>query len=129
MTKVTNEQISIFNALASAYLKEHEGKNKLAYAVKRQLKLIKDKVEQIQDELQEVAINCASVDDKGNLIVNDNNYTYKPEKRIELGKKQREILKREVEIENYFTQEVPEKLDYQFKEAFTGFVIEEKPDF
>lgn len=126
MTKVTNEQISIFNALASSYVKEFEGKNKLAHAVKRQQKLIKNHVEQIQDELQEAAINLASVDDKGNLIVNGDNYTYTPQKRIELNRKQKEIFKKEVEIENYYATELPEDLEYHFKEAFNGFVIEDK---
>lgn len=124
--KKSNRDIGAFFAMAEAYLRM-PGQNLLAYAVKRTKALLQKAQDLMQEQLEEVSINLASVDEKGNLITNNGQYVYTPAKRLELGKSQKAIMEKVVEIEVYIAKQesIPKDLQYDFIKAFTDFVIEE----
>lgn len=126
----TNREISAFNGMAEAYLRQPGISNKVSHALKRAQKLIKKQTDDCQDDLEEVSVNLASVDEKGNLILSGTSYVYTPSNRLQLAKKQRGVLDKKVKIDQYLMDpaDIPKDLLYDFRKAFTGFIIAEEPE-
>lgn len=124
MTEVTQRDLAAFMGLSESYMRMPDAATKkITHALKRQRKLVQKMYDDLQEKLEESSINLASVDDKGNLVTSGTNYVYTPTKRLELSKKHREELDKKVSVENYFATEIPSDLPYDFKKAFTDFVI------
>lgn len=117
------EQILAFLNAGSFYGKSHN--DKLSYAIKKVTGRLKDIVADYNELVDDVKIDCASVDEKGNMIVNGDSYVFTPAKRKEFNKAVRVIGQKEVTetFEPYYATEVPEDLDEDFIELFKGFVI------
>lgn len=131
-SKKTFEEIMDFSQEAYKFVAKSEGETKLTYAIK---KLIGDpktgkkgtlaKVVKIQQSKgRDLAIDHASVDDKGILLTDERGqYRYSPANQKALDKAMDELASSEVELEAYYATEIVEELnDYQ-KEVFKGFVI------
>jgi hypothetical protein len=132
--KTTVKNAVQFNNIATNWVQGQNGiDTKLKYAVNRMIKRTDAIREKYMEDLEETRIDNCSVDDKGNILREENNaqlYKYTKEGLKTLNKRHREILATEVEIEPYFATQLPEELDAVVREIFTGFVIkeEEKPN-
>jgi hypothetical protein len=122
---VTKQQITNFRSAAARYISQVKKRNKLHYALERMLARTKKVAEDFYDEEQDILIECASTDERGNLIYASDNRTLAmtKEKRKEFDKKLRELSRREIEVEPYYATEIPDELDAQWYFELAPFVL------
>lgn len=126
--KVTNKQLESFQLNSEAWLNKENGKvNKFLFALGKIKKKTKSLYESYMEKIQELRIEFASVDEKGNVMMKENHIDYKPEKVKELQKKIKEEGAKEIEIEPHYAKP-PKDLPWAFKEVFLKFVIEDKEE-
>lgn len=128
--KVTKKQINVFCVNAETYLNSHLGiENKFVYALRKMLKRIRGVHELYLDEIQELRLDYASLDEKTkNLIIQDGQHVFTPEKQKEFLKKWKEKSEELIEIQPFFVDRDvwPKDLSYSLEVVFTDFVIEYK---
>lgn len=144
--KKTFDEIVKFSDAAAAFINEFgtDPKKKLLYAVNKNYNKTKVIVDKVNTEMNEyysenhndLAIEYASVDDKGNVIQSDkgtfsytkDNLKLFTKKRAELSKKIDEMLAeaklKEYDVDVYFATSIDMDLTLDQQEAFTGFVLE-----
>jgi hypothetical protein len=127
------KKINQFNLVAHNYLSENKGDTKLAYALKKVAKQCLLVLEQYNSDLEDIAINNASVDEKGNLLHLKNDvdgkiigYSYTPIAAIQRKKEATELFSSEKDypITPHICKDIPVDLTEAHKEVFAGFVTE-----
>ena len=110
---------------------------KIAYVIKKVLGKLSKILEDYNDELEDIHIECCSVDEKG-VIEYDvtknasgheiRHYRFTKDNLMEKRQKERELLKewggKDFEVEAFYTTEVPEDMTQEEKEALEGFVLQ-----
>jgi hypothetical protein len=131
--KTSIKKINQFNLVAHNYLAENKGDTKLAYALKKVTKQCLPVLEQYNSDLEDIAINNASVDEKGNLLHLKTEvdgkiigYNYTPAAAIQRKKEATELFASEKEypIIPHICKDIPVDLTETHTEAFAGFVTE-----
>lgn len=126
--KVTNKQLELFQLNSEIWLNKEIGKeSKFLYALRKVRKKTKSLYEDFQEKIQELRIEFASVDDKGNVLMKENSIDYKPDKLKDLKKRMKEEGAKEFEIEPHYTIP-PKDLPIGFRDIFLNFVIEDKEE-
>lgn len=143
--KKTIKELNEFTIAAVKYLAKNPAETKFSYAVKKVVKRISKATEDVKDEyneeLYDLNVKYASVDDKGNLLyevevtieangskkeIPTQNLKFTADKFIEKSKVQRQLAKKlltkEIEIEPYIATEIPE-LTEEEKETFKDYVL------
>ncbi len=119
----TFEQVLEFNEYAN---KIKDKQNKLSYACKKVQKRLAEYIEDYVDKIKDLDIEFASVDDKGNLVIHNDRYTYKPDKLRTLNEAKKKLWKenkdKEYEFESYICSELPE-LTQEELDILEGFVL------
>ena len=119
----TFEQVLEFNEYAN---KIKDKQNKLSYACKKVQKRLAEYIEDYVDKIKDLDIEFASVDDKGNLVIHNDRYTYKPDKLRTLNEAKKKLWKenkdKEYEFESYICPELPE-LTQEELDILEGFVL------
>jgi hypothetical protein len=130
MTKTTKSprEINVFVGVANAWVRENPENNKLKYAISRVMKSAGRVLSNYQDECEDLNIEYCHTAADG-VIEMDSRGQYKFDKTgLRARNKARAALfDKPVEIEVYFSPEVPENLPDETREVFTGFVIEPAP--
>jgi len=132
--KITYERLfGEFEPAAMVWLASGDNaKTKLGYAINKLRPRIKKERERYANKLEDVNIDECSVDEKQNIIRNDEGppddqgYVFTKEGKKKRNKRRTELWESETEIEAYFATSVPEDLSAADREAFMGIVIEEK---
>lgn len=125
--KVTKRQIADFFNASEKYLNLNSGEiNRLIYALTKVRKKLKSVYETYLDDIMEIKIDLASVNEKGNVIVSNNQYDFTPAKLKEMNKKIKDKSLEQIEIEPHFVSknDVPLDMEFAFRELFIDFVIE-----
>tara|TARA_R110000868_G_C10413527_1_gene722581 strand:- start:27 stop:461 length:435 start_codon:yes stop_codon:yes gene_type:complete len=143
--KKTIKELNEFAIASAKYLAKNPAETKFSYAIKKVQKRIEKASEQVKEnyneELYDLNVKYASVDEKGNLMyevettieangskkeVPTQNLKFTAEKFIEKNKVQRELGKKllatEIEFEAYIATEAPE-LTEEETETFKDFVL------
>ena len=128
--KTTYEKVFNFIAGANLYLKANEEETKLKYAIERTGEKVNLVTKEYQQKLQDLRLEHAYSDDKGKVPFTiaqngEREYEYTKEGLKALDKAIEDLFKSEVEVEVYYTTELPDGLDEGFKNLFKGFVIDE----
>lgn len=141
----TIKELNEFTLAAAKYLAKNPAETKFSYAVKKVVKRIEKATEDAKDdyneELYDLNVKYASVDEKGNLlyeveITTESNGSKKEtptqslkftaDKFIQKNKEQRELAKKllakEIEVEPYIATEIPE-LTEEETETFKNYVL------
>lgn len=123
--KTTNNDF--INAIANAerFVNENS-KSKFTYALEKFVQKNKQLRSKYQESIEDLRIEHASVDDKGNLVINERgDYSFTKEQYKELTKKVREFNQKEIECEAYWVDEsnIPKDLHSSYVKVFEGFVI------
>lgn len=131
--KVTKQRVQAFDANAEVWLNQQKNKeSKFLYALRKVKKKVKRIVEDYTDELNELRVSFASVDEKTkNILTKENgSFEFTSDQHKILAKKLREAGRVEVEIEHHFVKEedLPDDLPYSYQEIFTDFVIKDEED-
>ena len=144
--KITNKKVSEFRIVASIFLKQSSKKTKLYHAAAKLLKKTTTIAEDYSDAQNDKRVNLASTEEKDKkkvLIVENNQYVYTPDNRIQLQKELRKLANTEVDIDPHFVDasEIDEDLsfeyagddgntytlsDFEIRSAFEGFIIKEE---
>jgi hypothetical protein len=131
--KTNIKRINQFNLAAHNYLAENKGETKLAYTLKKVAKQCLPVLEKYNSDLEDIAINNASVDEKGNLLHLKNEadgeiigYSYTPAAAIQRKKEATELFTSEKEypITPHICKDIPTDLTEAHTEVFADFVIE-----
>ena len=115
-----------FAQTADAYVAQHPGETKAAYAIKRVRGQITKYSEEIQTLMADIEIDLCVVDDK-EVIQRDSqgNLQFTREGFKERNKRQRAILDEEFEIEPFYVDHLYDLTDEQL-EIFEGLVLREE---
>lgn len=126
LIKKTFEQIIEFNHYAN-WLKQTKEQTKLSYAVGKVQKRISDFIVDYTDEVKDIEIDHASTNENGLLIIENDSYSYTPEKMKKLRDAKKKHFnkwkEKEFEFENYIATEIPENLTEEEKDILKDFVI------
>ncbi len=106
--KTTLQDVMIFRTNAERYLNAHKDRTKFTYALEKMISRTNKYDKQVRELSADLAIDHASVDDKGNLIVEKESYVFTPTKKKEMDTKLRKALEKEVEVEPYQAVDIPE---------------------
>lgn len=113
-----NEAIEVFQIA-----KKYKG-FKFEYATEKLEKKIQAVQLGILEDIEDKKIELASTDEKGNLLKDEKGQTvYSPENLIKLNKFSREQFKKEIELEVYYSAEIPNEITEFHREMLTGFLI------
>jgi hypothetical protein len=146
--KITNKRVAVFRDVAAAYLKNSSKKTKVYHAAAKLIKSTTKVAEDYADDQTDKRVTLASTEEKDKkkvLIVENDQYVYSPENRIQLQKELRKLANTEVEIKPHFVdvKEIDEDLsieyagadgntytlsDYEVRSAFEGFIIKEEDE-
>lgn len=113
------------NKLDEVYIEASKIDNeKLKYCLKK----LSDKIKSInllrQEEIEDIKIDLCSIDEKGNIIREENgNFKYTKDNLKFLNKQIKEISSRDYEFEPYYFKDTSILTDEQ-KELFKGIIIE-----
>lgn len=131
--KTTIKRIDQFNHVATLYLAKNDGDTKLNYALKKVQKQCLPILEAYNSDLQDIAINNASVDEKGNLLHVKNevsgvviDYQYTKEAAIKRKNQSKELynVQKDYDINPHICDVIPADLPKDMIEILAGFVIE-----
>lgn len=120
-----------FRVNASFYLKSlEEGETKLAYAIKKVDGKLQKHFDAYNEAMNDIEIDHAATDENGILVTDDKGgFRFTPASIKAKRKAYKELADewgvKEFEVEEYFATEIPEDLNDNFKNSFTGFVIED----
>jgi len=125
--KVTYRQLAEFRQKAEIYINSQGGKqNKLTYSCMKLRKATRDLIEDLSERETEIRMEKASVDDKGNFVLDaKGSYVFTPAALKEIGKKLRALHNEEVEVEPYIATIVPKDLHIAWYEYLSPFVLNE----
>lgn len=101
---------------------------KLDYACSKVLKKLNSVcINKWNGLIADIEVDHASVNEKGNLITENNTYVFTPEKTKKMREAKQALLneweQKEFEFENHICSEIPEGLNEEEKEILTGFVL------
>lgn len=122
----TNRQIIEFINFAQSYLAQNaEAESKFKYAISRMLKRCLTLHGKAQDQVEDINIQCCSVDDRGNILRDERNqYMFTKEQMVARTKAQRELMNKTVQIEAYISTDTPPSpLSPDDIEICEGFVL------
>jgi hypothetical protein len=131
--KTTIKSIDQFNQLATYYLQKNTADTKLNYALKKVQKQCEPVLEAYNSNLQDIAINNASVDEKGNLVHVKNevsgaiiDYKYTKEAAIKRKNESKDLynVEKDYPITPHILRDLPADLAEEQIEIFAGFVME-----
>lgn len=104
---------------------------KFEYAAQKLAKKIQKAQEDLFEETEDKRVELASTDEKGNLLKDEKgNFVFTPENLIKLNKFSRGQFKKPIDLEVYYSAEVPSEMTELHREILTGFLIapEEKDE-
>lgn len=104
------------------YCKRKNESTKFNYALGKMISRTNEIVKRYEEQLEDKRIDLASVDERGNLIKQNNDFLFTPAKQKELLSWIREKYKEEVQLEPYIC-EAPHDLPESLIEIFKGFVL------
>lgn len=127
MTIKTFEQILGFKHYAE-WRQKNCFNTKLDYAINKVLKrLNKVCLDKWKGLITDIETDYASVNEKGNLIIENNIYSYTPHNTKKMREAKLALLNewenKEFEFEPHILKEVDEDLNEEEKEVLTGFVL------
>ncbi len=129
---VTKKAIELFYANSELWLNQNNGsESKFLFALRKIRKKVKSIYEDYVEKIQELRLDHASADDKGNISMQGQHIDFKPEKLKELQKKIKLVNSEVVEIEPHYailTEDEKKKLPVAFREIFLNFVLEDKDE-
>lgn len=119
------KQLNEFSRYAAWFIQNGQG-DKFKYALKKLLKRTNEAAEAHNDKAEDFRIAKASVDEKGNMVLNERGeYSYTPANLLLLKKEIKKLeLESIYEIEPQFASAVPILNEDQI-EAFAGLAIPE----
>ena len=123
------EDITLFARYAQQRLgdpKKGARLTKFNYALGKVLKSATSVLERYNSKVQDLNIDYAATDADGYLLEHEGRYRYKPDQLKLRNEKQQELYRKDVQVGQYFATELPKDLTWQEREAFAGFVIEDK---
>lgn len=127
--KTSYKKIGLFTAAANAYLAKCKEETKLKYAIEKVGKRIPAITEQYFEDREDIEIANANVDKNGSIlsITSENGvktYQYTAEGTKKVRRETKALFEDErYEIKGHFVVDIPEDLDPEMREYFTGFVI------
>ena len=125
--KISYQKLFDFiNAAEACYRLAEDNNTKLIHALKRFITENKSHIERYNDELLDKKIDLASVDERQNLIINNNQYSYTKENQKRLNLEIKTLNNKEVEVKVCLlikSEDSPKDLLPAHKELFTGLVI------
>lgn len=135
-TKQTYKRINQFVTIAQILLTSKIDDNKLAkdeklvYGLRRVLPKCHDALTEYNEQVEDINVEFASVDDNGNLLrESPKEYKFAKENAQKRLVKIRELFRtKEHEVFQYFVTEIPEWLTEDIKVELYDFVIERPPD-
>lgn len=125
----TYYNIARFRGFAKAWLNKNKDRTPFHYALERMLKATGKQQEAFEDKQEELRMEYVSTDKNGNIVYNEvtKGYAFKPEQLESLAADIKKEGEKETEVEPYIATIIPE-LEYEFYEAFCGFVMREKEE-
>jgi len=125
--KVTYKQLIIFRQMAKRYIDMQGSKsNKLTWACMKLRRVTENLVEDFAEKESDIRVHKASLDDKGNFILDkDGQYIFKPNDLLEVSKKMRLLHDEVIEVEPYIVTIVPKELPISWYEYLAPFVLNE----
>lgn len=103
--------------------KETKEDLRVKYALNKVSKSLKSSVDSFNEEKADLALDFCSVDSDKNVIIDEKgNYKFTPEKHKSFGKKVKELLEKEVEVNPHFVT-IPQGFSPSAVELFTGFIF------
>jgi hypothetical protein len=97
---------------------------KFEYATQKLAKKIQKAQEELFEETEDKRVELASTDEKGNILKDERgNFVFSPENLIKLNKFSREKFKKPIDLEVYYSVEVPKEITEFHREMLTGFLI------
>jgi hypothetical protein len=141
--KISNKRVSEFRMVAALFLKHATKKTKVYHAAAKLLKKTTTIAEEYADDQNDKKVNLASTEEKDKkkvLIVENDQYVYTPENRIQLQKELRKLANTEVEVEPHIVpaSDIDDDLsfeyagndgntytlsDFEIRSAFEDFII------
>ena len=118
---------NIVNSLISKEEMENK-ESKLKYAIQRFNKNVEKIAIKNKEESEEIMVNLASEDEKGNLITNEKgHYSYSKSNEVEKRKKLKQLEDKEDDFEPYFFKDKEQiaKFDLFVQEELKGVFFEE----
>lgn len=136
---VSYEKVLQFRANAQMYVRSHpKVNNKFTHALTKVISRTNEIEKKYQEKLNDLRIDLAATDDKGNLISKEINgqfgqtvtkYEFTPKNLKELNKRSRDLGKETVEVEPYIcTSALPDDVNLALQEEFFPFVIDKIND-
>jgi len=124
--KTSWRQLLIFSQVASNYLARNPNETKLKYAIERIQSQLQSIQTRIQERLTEIEIDYCSVDERENILRDQNGQLQFTKENMKKRNQEQSALldKEDIEIEPYFCTKVPEGLTTQEETAFLGLVIQ-----
>ena len=119
--KTTLNDVMVFRANAERYIQGKE-RSKFTYAIEKMLSRTSKIAREVSDIIEDLRVDHASVDDKGNLLVVNGEYVFTPAKKKEMEKKYRESLAKEVEVEPYDASDKPTDMRADWEDVLMPFV-------
>lgn len=125
MGKQTVKKVITFASLAAQAIDKIKKEEKQFYALKKLLKKVQPIIDKHYEDVNDLRIDHASTDEKGNLILDSKDqFTFTKEKLKELNAAIRKLEGKEVDVEPHYT-EWPASLPESLKEYFIGFTVKE----
>lgn len=124
----TYRDILGFNNTAINWQKQNPAGEKLTgfqYALSRTLKSVSRHVEDYNDKQMDINVDCASTDEKNNIMIVAGNTVFTKEGSKDRNAQVRKLLDTEVEVEVHFAKLAPKDLTAFQMQAFEGFVMRE----
>lgn len=131
--KTNIKKINAFFQLASYLLTKKPGDTKFNYALKKVVKQCQPVLEDYNSELEDIAINNASTDDKGNLVHTKNEvtgeiigYSYTKEAAIKRKADGKVLftIEKDYPVKPHFCKDLPDDLTDEQKEVLADFVVQ-----
>jgi hypothetical protein len=119
--KFTIEEVLIFRTNANRHI-DGKPRNKFTYALEKMISRTNFVQKLIEEFNNDLLTEHASVDDRGNIIYQDDKMVFKPEAKKKIDKVLREKVKDVVEVELYEASEVPTDLRADWEDILLPFV-------
>lgn len=124
--KFTYEEIILFRANASKWIDRNKELSKFKYGLQKMISRTNFVEKRINEYLDDIRTENASVDEKGNIIITNDKMVYTIDGQKKINSAYREKLKEKVEIEIFLVrkEDMPE-LGADWEDILLPFVTEE----
>lgn len=126
----TNQEFLIFYNSVKAYLGNSK-KNKLSYVLEKIISSNENIIESYKEEVEDLKIDLASVDDRNNLLINDKgNYSYTKEALKSLKKKLKDLDNKKIIVEGLYIKKTdyPKDIEQGWLNLFEEYVSDKIKD-